>query len=352
MTKAVSNNKHSNDFANSFRNQALGWYDVNKRDLPWRDVGDPYKTWLSEIMLQQTTVAAVKSYYIKFLEKWPAVHDLAAATQEEVLHEWAGLGYYSRARNLHKCAQMIVRDFDGEFPSDQKQLLSLPGVGDYSSAAIRTIAFNKPATVVDGNIERIMSRIFAIKDPLPKSKPILKERAALFFDAMDDRAGDFAQALMDIGSGVCTARSPKCERCPVQNHCAATTLENTADYPFKIKKKKRPYKKAYAYIITNEKGEILLERRPDKGLLAGMLGFPCSPWEEGAPQHLSNLRDIGKTDLKISHSFTHFDLDLCIARAKIAADQTNGLWVRVGDEEFKGLPTVFAKVYKHIRSLL
>ena len=331
------------------RGQVLDWYDSHKRDLPWRDVNDPYKTWMSEIMLQQTTVTAVAPYYHKFLDKWPTIHDLANATQDEVMHEWAGLGYYSRARNLHKCANAVVNDHNGEFPQDQTSLKKLPGIGDYTSAAIRTIAFNKPATVMDGNIERIIARLFQIKDPLPKSKPIYKEKTALFFENYAERPGDFAQSLMDIGASICTPKNPKCMLCPLNNHCAAHRAGDMETYPIKAKKKARPSKTGYVYWIEKD-GNILLERRPETGLLAGTLGFPTSDWNTKKPAH--TIKNAQETGHSIRHVFTHFDLELKLCTATIDAEQDNHQWHAIDSHACTGLPSLFSKVYKQFTNIV
>ena len=340
MPAEKRNDNLSKKQADDFRGQVLAWYDLHKRNLPWRDVNDPYKTWLSEIMLQQTTVQAVKAYYEKFLIKWPTIQHLAKATQDEVMHEWAGLGYYSRARNLHKCAQIIVAKHNGHFPQDQITLKKLPGIGDYSSAAIMTIAFNTPATVVDGNIERIITRHRAITDPLPKSKPIIKAATAPLFENAS-RAGYFAQALMDIGATICTPKNPKCTLCPVNESCLAKAQGTQENFPYKTIKKKRPFKTGTVYWIENTKGEILLERRPETGLLAGTLGFPTSDW-------ITSSKSSGSAN-SITHTFTHFDLELTIEKASAPSiPPVNCSWHAPTSDSFKGLPSLFMKVYKQV----
>ena len=326
-------------------NRLIAWQRTHGRhDLPWQNTRDPYRVWLSEIMLQQTQVSAVIEYYQRFLKHFPDVETLARAPSEAVMAQWAGLGYYSRARNLHKCAQIIVRDHNGHFPQDQKQLLKLPGIGDYTSAAIMTIAFNKPATVMDGNIERIISRIFQINEPLPAAKPLFKEKTALFFKDFSARPGDLAQAFMDIGATICTPKSPQCALCPLNQDCAAYRAGDIETYPLKTKKKPRPSKIGYIYWIE-QNGHILLERRPKTGILAETLGFPVSNWN--APlTHLKHLQHIQETGQSVYHTFTHFDLELKLCTASTNKIQNNQQWTNLENKSLKGLPRLFDKVYK------
>ncbi len=345
---------------NRFRSDLLVWYDKNRRVLPWRagtgEVADPYHVWLSEIMLQQTVVAAVIPYFLKFLAKWPGVHDLANAEQDEVMSAWAGLGYYTRARNLYKCAQIISRDSKGVFPDQQKELKALPGIGDYTSAAIAAIAFGKPATVVDGNVERVVARYFAEEAPLPDSKKLLKQYAAILSEGRADRPGDFAQAMMDLGATVCTPKSPKCAICPVRTACKGYESGMAAGLPRRTSKKEKPRKVGYIYWIRNIKGQVLFERRPERGLLGGMLGLPTSEWvivqENMEPVHLDFVRNKKNNfcldrNLKVFHSFTHFDLEL---NGLILNDYSSDLpenepcfWVEERDVFNLGLPTLFKK---------
>lgn len=302
---------------NGFRRSLLAWYDKNRRVLPWRALPgktpDPYHVWLSEVMLQQTVVAAVIPYFIKFVEKWPTVHDLAAAAPEDVMAAWAGLGYYARARNLHKCAKEIAGR-GGEFPSSVDELKKLPGIGDYTSAAIAAIAFDRPATVVDGNVERVIARCFKITEPLPAAKKVIREHAGYLSESHTDRPGDFAQAMMDLGATVCTPQSPRCGLCPVRKNCAGQGIAESL--PVRAPKAVKPYRRGHVYWIVNEKGDVLLERRPETGLLAATLGFPTSEWSEGKtvvhPDFLkSRLKGVRpQKSLKVFHSFTHFDLEL------------------------------------------
>jgi A/G-specific adenine glycosylase len=339
-----------------FRSSMLSWYDAHARSLPWRVrpgiLANPYHVWLSEIMLQQTTVAAVIPYFQKFVEKWPTVHDLAKAAREEVMTQWAGLGYYARARNLHECAITVSRDYKGLFPKDYDELLTLPGIGPYTAAAIASIAFDLPATVVDGNIERVMARYFAVEEPLPKGKSQLRAFAQALSEGRTDRPGDYAQALMDLGATICTPQSPSCMLCPLNRKCEGRGLGIAAALPRREEKKARPHRKGYVYWITNEKGEIFVETRPDKGLLGGMAGFPTSEWVESKKPILHkdfpNRARLTKLDSMVKHVFTHFSLELHGFHVENAGKmpQESGIWVRIKDMESVGLPSVFKKFLK------
>jgi len=297
----------------------LRWYDSHARDLPWR-VGpqerktgrqpDPYAVWLSEIMLQQTTVATVAPRYEEFLTRWPDLAAMAAACLDDVLGEWAGLGYYARARNLHKCAVMVATEHDGKFPDTEEALKALPGIGDYTAAAITAIAFDKPAVVVDGNIERVISRLFAIEVPLPGAKTKIKERAGEIWP--NKRPGDFAQSLMDLGAGVCKPKGPTCLLCPLIDHCAAQQLGRAEEFPKKAAKKAKPTRQGAVFALVNAKGEMLFERRPERGLLGGMLGLPGSPWAEEVHDALAHAPAKAKWKRAgdVMHTFTHFHLTL------------------------------------------
>lgn len=340
----------------------LEWYDAHRRILPWRALpghkADPYHVWLSEIMLQQTTVQAVIPYFLKFLDHYPTIHDLANAPQDDVLAHWAGLGYYARARNLHKCAKVISEEQGGKFPQTQSELKKLPGIGDYTSAAIMCIAFNKHATVVDGNVERVMSRLFKIEEELPGSKPIIKEKAALFFNEEHDRPGDLVQAMMDLGATICTPKNPKCMLCPIRTSCDAYT-QNSADsapkdYPRKKPKQKIPQKHGFVYVLKHPKKGIALEKRPEQGMLAEMMGLPTSEWilKNNKIKHLQCFKDkkLKKNKkLFITHVFTHFKLKLYIIEVN-DDDIINKLpkpyfW----SDDMSGLPTLFQKVIKQIK---
>lgn len=353
MTASSKQNKIDIDV---FRKKILSWYDKHQRSLPWRAISNgkktqkpnPYYVWLSEIMLQQTTVVTVGPYFQKFIDRWPTVHDLAAADREDVMHEWAGLGYYARARNLHKCAITVSQELNGKFPDSQAELEKLSGIGGYTSAAVRTIAFNKSANVVDGNIERVMARLHAITQPMPDSKVKLKSLAADLSEGREDRPGDYAQALMDLGATICTPKSPKCMLCPVVDMCAAKELGIQADLPAKKAKKAKPQKQGHVYWITNDNDAVLFVRRDEKEMLGGMLGLPTSEWLKGkAPKALKGFKPFNQ---HIAHSFTHFDLQLHIQTGnhKNISDlpENNPIWVKQSKLKELGLPTLFSKVVK------
>ena len=332
----------------SFQEKILAWYDAHKRALPWRlEEPNPYYTWVSEIMLQQTTVPTVIPYFQRFLIKWPSVFDLAAASLDDVLHLWQGLGYYSRARNLHRCAQTLVQEYDGIFPNTEQDLKKLPGIGEYTAAAICAIALDQPAAVVDGNIERILSRLFLVETPLPQSKTLLKKHAQKL--TPQRRPGDYAQALMDLGSKICTPTNPRCIECPAVSFCKATH-KNPEIYPKKQPKKEKPRKEAFVFWIENERGEILLEKRPEKGLLGGLMGFPSSPWEEIelTKEKLSHAPLTAlwkKSDRSVTHTFTHFHLTLTLMKGRVQ-NVTDGLWVNTKNFGDYALPTLMKKVVK------
>ncbi|MDH7975841.1 A/G-specific adenine glycosylase [Sphingomonas sp. AR_OL41] len=330
----------------------LAWYDANARALPWRsapgsNAPDPYRVWLSEIMLQQTTVATVRPRFEAFIARWPTVESLAAASDADLMAAWAGLGYYARARNLIACARTVVADHSGHFPDSEAGLRALPGIGDYTAAAIAAIAFGRRAVAVDANVARVVARLDAIDAPLPGSMPIIRRAA----DAMtpDTRAGDFAQAMMDLGSSICTSRNPRCLLCPLIATCRAQAGGDPARYPVKAAKAARPHK--YGTVFWAEAdGAVLLVRRPDKGLLGGMRALPTGPWAD-APPGLAGAPD--GTDWRliqgtVSHGFTHFTLDLALA-VGTAVSHAAGEWWAIADIESAGLPTVFAKAAKTIR---
>ena len=313
-------------------NALMRWYAVDKRRLPWRaeagETADPYRVWLSEVMLQQTTVAAVKPYFENFTRKWPTVEALAAAEEAEVMRAWAGLGYYARARNLIACAREVAAR-SGAFPSDEAALLQLPGIGGYTAAAVAAIAFGKRAVVVDGNVERVVSRLFAVADPLPAAKRRLWELADRL--TPDDGAGDFAQAMMDLGATICTPRSPDCGRCPVARWCAARAEGRPEIYPVKAKKAAKPRREWTAYWLERD-GEVLLVRRPARGLLGGMLALPVEAPAEAA------WHEVGS----VEHVFTHFALTMTVLCGD-GGSPLEGEWWPVTRIEEAGLPTVFAK---------
>ncbi|GGB52074.1 A/G-specific adenine glycosylase [Roseibium aquae] len=338
----------------------LNWYDRHARSLPWRVsprdrqcgiVPDPYQIWLSEVMLQQTTVAAVKDYFEKFVRLWPTVRDLAAADDEDVMKAWAGLGYYSRARNLKKCAQIVANDLGGVFPDTEDGLLALPGIGPYTAAAIAAIAFDRPAPVVDGNVERVLSRFHAITTPLPAAKPEI--RAAMADLTPADRPGDFAQAVMDLGATICTPKRPACAICPWTGSCSARASGLAETLPNKAPKKDKPTREGAAFVAINSAdGSVLLRRRPPRGLLGGMTEVPGSEWQEGfdaaaALSHAPLTADWRRHTTPVRHTFTHFHLILTVWRAQVpAADrpEDGSWWADRGTLGDEALPTVMRKV--------
>lgn len=341
----------------------LKWYDHHRRILPWRALPDqkpePYHVWLSEIMLQQTVVKAVIPYFLKFVEKWPTIHDLAEAKQDEVMEAWAGLGYYARARNLYKCAGIVSSEYNGYFPDTLKELKKLPGIGDYTSAAIAAIAFNKPATVVDGNVERVISRLYAITEPLPDSKKYIYALTRPFSENFKDRPGDLAQAMMDLGASICIPKMPRCVLCPLQEKCLARKQGIAENLPAKRTRKSKPQKHGYIYYVTDNKGNILLHKRPEKGLLGGMYGFPTSDWvlkdkDKVHAEFSYNLQPEICKRYKVLHSFTHFDLELTGCRVKLSSkkpkiEQNGFKWIPENNIRKNIFPTVFRKFYQLIQ---
>ena len=333
-----------------FFQKIIFWYDAHRRDLPWRakpsKIADPYHVWLSEIMLQQTTVPTVKSYFDHFLQLWPTVADLAAAPLDDILHAWQGLGYYRRAHNLHKCAQTIVRDFGGSFPNTQDQLLTLPGIGPYTAAAISAIAFDKPAIVIDGNVERVVARFAGLEDPLPH----LKKSVYAFLSTLNvtERSGDFAQAKMDLGSMICKPKNPLCTQCPLLKNCCAHKKNLQGDLPRPAPKKKKPTLYGHVFWHTRLDGAILLEKRPDQGLLGGMVGFPSTPWSPEAPSAPLNQLLPGE----VTHTFTHFTLKLQVLISQNPPPIEYPLWVPPDQFHTLALPTVMKKIAKHALNAL
>lgn len=330
----------------------LDWYDVHARDLPWRVspaeraqgvLPDPYAVWLSEIMLQQTTVAAVHSYFGRFMQLWPTVEALAEARDEDVMAEWAGLGYYARARNLLKCAREVAAM--GGFPETRKALQELPGIGPYTSAAIAAIAFDAPETVLDGNVERVMARLFEVEAPLPGSKETLRAHAATL--TPERRAGDYAQAVMDLGATVCTPRAPACGICPWRAPCAARASGLAPELPRKQPKKPKPTRLGIAYIGRRSDGAFLMERRPDKGLLGGMLGWPGADWGEERLEKPPLDADWRPLAGEARHTFTHFHLRLEVHVAELPLDAKAEGYHFVSRHEFSptALPTVMRKAF-------
>lgn len=319
----------------------LDWYDAEKRDLPWRRDTDPYHVWLSEIMLQQTTVPAVVPYYLKFLAAFPRLADLAAAPVDDIMRLWAGLGYYSRARNLHACANQVMARHDGVFPQDEKALLALSGIGGYTASAIRAIAFDIPAVPLDANLERVGARLYVIDEPLPAAKPAIRDALAPLFTA---RPGDVAQALMDLATGICTVKNPKCTTCPLAKGCKARAQGNADTLPIKMPKPEKPHREGFVYWIEND-GDVWLERRADKGLLGGMLGLPTSDWGD-APTHPAHIKNVRDTGAVVQHTFTHFTLRLRVMTAHLKTTPSTYVLAPCGDALDAGLPTVFKKAVK------
>jgi A/G-specific adenine glycosylase len=338
----------------------LAWYDRERRVLPWRAPpgarADPYKVWLSEIMLQQTTVKAVTPRYAAFLKRWPDVAALAASELGEVLAAWAGLGYYARARNLHACARAVVERHGGRFPATEAELRKLPGIGAYTAAAIAAIAFGERATPVDGNIERVVARLFAVTTPLPAAKPEIKALAGSL--TPEERAGDFAQAMMDLGATICTPRRPACGLCPLRPDCRAYAAGLAAVLPYRDEKIERPIRRGAVFVALRADGSILLRERPPKGLLGGMLETPSSPWDAAGPDprslraHAPVEADWTKLAGLVEHTFTHFHLELSVYRAEIgprvairrAAQPERCRWVQRRDLAGAALPSVMRKV--------
>lgn len=336
----------------------LSWYDAERRDLPWRSApgstADPYAVWMSEIMLQQTTVATVKSYFEAFMARWPKVTDLAAADLDEILVAWQGLGYYARARNLHKCACTVTQDYAGTFPDTVDGLLKLPGVGPYTASAIASIAFNRSTMPVDGNIERVVSRLCNIRTPLPAAKPDIQVSASLFADA--HRPGDFAQAVMDLGATICVPKKPKCMLCPVQKYCDGRKFGDPSVLPVKAPKKARPERRAAIFWLQDATGAVLLRRRSESGLLGGMMEFPSTDWREGEWPDLEERETAEpvSTDWtclpdEAVHVFTHFKFRMQVFVGKTdRVENVDGLWVQPEDFPKHALPTVMKKVVWHV----
>ncbi|WFU34803.1 A/G-specific adenine glycosylase [Bradyrhizobium brasilense] len=337
----------------------LAWYDRHRRTLPWRAVAgeraDPYRVWLSEIMLQQTTVRAVGPYFEKFVSRWPDVTALGRASLDDVLRMWAGLGYYSRARNLHACAVAVMRDHSGAFPDTEDGLRALPGIGPYTAAAIAAIAFDRRTMPVDGNIERVVSRLYAIEEALPQAKPLIKEMAATLLGP--SRAGDSAQALMDLGATICTPKKPACALCPLNDDCAARTSGDQETFPRKAPKKSGILRRGAAFVVTRG-GELLVRSRPEKGLLGGMTEVPGSQWLAGqedaaALAQAPDLKGVTRWHRKagvVSHVFTHFPLELVVYTAGVPprTRAPDGMrWVPVATLDGEAFPNLMRKVIAH-----
>lgn len=333
----------------------LRWYDLHRRALPWRaapgERQDPYRVWLSEIMLQQTTVATVGPYFRDFLDRWPTVGSLAAAALDEVLHAWQGLGYYARARNLHACARIVAGELNGRFPGDEAGLRALPGIGRYTAAAIAAIAFDVPATAMDGNVERVIARLRNVRTPLPQAKPELYGLAAEITPR--SRAGDYAQAIMDLGATVCLPRNPRCTLCPWQEACAARAAGTADLLPARAPKAVRPTRYGIAFWTLQPDGRVLLRRRPEDGLLGGMMEVPSTEWRTRA-WSLAEAETAAPApaewrllDGKVRHVFTHFALELGVATATVQSAAAVGTWCPVDRLSTHALPTVMKKVVRH-----
>ncbi|OAF01723.1 A/G-specific adenine glycosylase [Bradyrhizobium centrolobii] len=337
----------------------LDWYDRHRRRLPWRaapgETADPYRVWLSEIMLQQTTVKAVGPYFEKFVARWPDVTALGRASLDDVLRMWAGLGYYSRARNLYACAVAVARDHGGEFPDTEEGLRALPGIGPYTAAAIAAIAFDRRTMPVDGNIERVVSRLFAVEEELPQAKPLIRQLAATLL--ADSRAGDSAQALMDLGASICTPKKPACSLCPLNEDCAARAQATQETFPRKAPKKSGTLRRGAAFVVMRG-DELLVRTRPEKGLLGGMTEVPGSDWLAGqddkvAKEQAPELKGLSRWQRRlgvVTHVFTHFPLELVVytARAEARTRAPEGMrWVAIATLADEALPNVMRKVIAH-----
>lgn len=345
----------------------LAWYDRHRRVLPWRAPPgkrtDPYRVWLSEIMLQQTTVKAVAPFYARFLARWPDVQALAAAPLDDILKAWAGLGYYARARNLHACARTVVERHGGQFPQAENELRALPGIGAYTAAAIAAIAYDAPAMPVDGNIERVIARLYAVETPLPEAKPEIARLARGLTPA--HRSGDFAQAAMDLGATICTPKRPACALCPWNDGCAAHQRGDAEALPRRLPKREGALRRGAAFIALRPDGALLVRTRPERGLLGGMTEVPTTDWSaafeeknalDSAPrfpagrtgQHIIWRRIPGV----VRHVFTHFPLELAVYVAKLPARTrapAGMRWVAPGDVAGEALPSLMRKVLAHGR---
>ena len=339
----------------------FNWYDAHGRDLPWRyrwpALAPVYNLWLSEIMLQQTIVKTVIPYFLEFTRRWSTIEALAAAPVDEVLAAWAGLGYYARARNLHKTAKIIVLEHGGIFPADQDTLLALPGIGPYTASAIMVMGYGQPGVVVDSNIERVMSRFFAIKTPLPKAK---KDIAAAYEQCRPTtRPSDFPQALMDFANTICTPKAPGCRICPLANACRGYAADMAEQLPFKAPKRQKPTRRGVAFVAINQNGEVFLERRPDRGLLGGMVAFPSVGWERtdwsDAHVHAADSAAPFAADWRqlpepVQHIFTHFALEMTIYYAetdKPLIGVSSGWWQVPQPSQF---PSLMRKVWRQVET--
>jgi A/G-specific adenine glycosylase len=341
----------------------LDWYGRERRVLPWRAppgvAADPYRVWLSEVMLQQTTVKAVIPRYVDFLRRWPSVEALGEAPLGEVLAAWAGLGYYARARNLHACAREVAARHGGKFPGTETELRALPGIGGYTAAAIAAIVFGAHATPIDGNVERVVARLFAVTTPLPEAKPEIAGLAATL--TPDARAGDFAQALMDLGAVICAPRRPACGLCPVRVYCRGCAEGLAEALPYREEKPARPVRRGIAFVALRKDGAVLLRERPPRGLFGGMLEVPSLDWGEAMPSRKASLQSaplkVAWTEVSglVVQTFTHFHLELAVMRAEVEPDAALSAaavpercrWLPLGDVHRAALPSVMRKVLVH-----
>src|ERR1700723_1178918 len=368
LSGAASKRKKASSFTHEEATTArpallLDWYDRHRRRLPWRPLAgeraDPYSVWLSEIMLQQTGVKTVGPYFEKFMARWPDVAALGRASLDDVLRMWAGLGYYSRARNLHACAVAVLRDHGGTFPDTEPALRALPGIGPYTAAAIAAIAFGARTMPVDGNIERVVSRLFAVEEPLPQAKPLIQRLAMTLLGAGDvkSRAGDSAQALMDLGSSICTPKKPACALCPLNEDCAARVRGDQEAFPRKAPKKSGELRCGAAFVVTRG-GELLVRTRPEKGLLGGMTEVPNSDWlaaqeNSAALEQAPLLKGVARWHRRagvVTHVFTHFPLQLVVYTAAVPArarPPAGMRWVPVSTLTDEALPNVMRKAIAH-----
>jgi A/G-specific adenine glycosylase len=350
--------------ADSLPARLLAWYDRHRRTLPWRappgERADPYHVWLSEIMLQQTTVKTVGPYFADFLGRWPNVDALAAASLDEVLHAWQGLGYYARARNLHECARKVSGELGGRFPDSEAALRALPGIGAYTAAAIAAIAFDRPASVMDGNVERVVARLFAVEEPLPAAKKRLAQLTASLTPG--ERPGDFAQAMMDLGAVICTPQRPRCVLCPWRVDCVAAARGIAEDLPLRAPKAARPLRRGIVFWIVRGGEEILIRRRPEKGLLGGLMELPSTEWR-AEPWEIDEAVSAAPLPARwralpgvVRHVFTHFELELALVAGNVG--ETAGLpgganegqeprWCRLDRLSDNALPTLMKKVVAH-----
>jgi A/G-specific adenine glycosylase len=360
----VSRPSLRNEFPNQsfepirFGRELLAWYDRHQRALPWRSTSgarpDPYSVWLSEIMLQQTRVEAVSPYYLRFLKAFPTIEGLALAPLEDVLALWAGLGYYARGRNLHACARTVLARHGGIFPQSEAELLALPGIGPYTCAAIRAIAFEAPVLPVDGNVERVLARVFRVRTPLPRAKAKLRSIAAKIAPQL--RAGDFAQAMMDLGATICTPRKPNCIACPCRAGCQARLAGEEAELPRRNRRLARPLRHGVLYWLERRDGAVLIRRRPASGLFGGMPFLPTSEWR-AEPWSLAQARRAApvagrwqRVPGTVRHGLTHFELELILLCAKLAGRPPQGEWWPAQKLETGGLPSLIRKTVRHARA--